>query len=147
MKPETPPSLTPGTKVTLLIGDRTNLGFIVLINNKEEGLLYHNEIFETINEGDVKTGYIKKLRNDGKLDVSLQNFGYRHIEESANVVINKLKANGGLLPVGDKTPPEEIYNTFGISKKAFKKITGALYKKRLISISDYEMHLIDERGE
>lgn len=139
--------ITPGSKVTLLIGDRTNLGFKVLINNSIEGLIYHSEIFETINEGDVKTGYIKKLRDDGKIDVSLQKQGYGHIADSKDIIIKKLKENAGVLPIGDKTDPEEIYSTFGISKKAFKKITGSLYKQRLIAISDHEMHLIDEQGE
>lgn len=136
-----------GDEVELLIGDRTDLGFKATINNRYEGLLYHNEIFEQVRPGELKRGYIKQVREDGKIDLSLQQQGYEHIIGSRDVIMQQLRANQGVLPYGDKTTPEEIYRKFNISKKAFKKILGALFKERLIIIKDFEIRLVDRYGE
>ena len=137
----------PGEEVELLIGDKTDLGFKALINNQHEGLLFHNEIFDIIKTGDVRRGYIKQLREDGKIDLSLQQQGYKHIVANRFTILSKLRANKGVLPYGDKTAPEEIYQNFNLSKKAFKKIIGALFKERLIVVNDYEIILVDTYGE
>ncbi len=137
----------PGEEVELLIGDKTDLGFKALINNQHEGLLFHNEIFDTIKTGDIKRGYIKQLREDGKIDLSLQQQGYKHIVDNRFTILAKLRANKGILPYGDKTSPEVIYENFKLSKKAFKKIIGALFKERLIVINDNEIILVDTLGE
>ena len=137
----------PGEEVELLIGDKTDLGFKALINNQHEGLLFHNEIFDIIKTGDVRRGYIKQLREDGKIDLSLQQQGYKHIVANRFTILSKLRANKGVLPYGDKTAPGEIYQNFNLSKKAFKKIIGALFKERLIVVNDYEIILVDTYGE
>lgn len=137
----------PGEEVELLIGDKTDLGFKALINNQHDGLLFHNEIFDVIKTGDIKRGYIKQIREDGKIDLSLQQQGYKHIVANRFTILSKLRANKGVLPYGDKTPPEVIYQNFNLSKKAFKKIIGALFKERLIVVNDHEIILVDTLGE
>jgi predicted RNA-binding protein (virulence factor B family) len=140
--------LKAGDAVELLIDKKTDLGYNVLINQKYEGLLYANEIFEFIRPGDVKQGYIKLIREDGKIDVSLQKQGFKHIEDTRKIILDKLQSSPqGLLKLGDKSNPEDIYRELKISKKAFKKTLGTLYKERLIYIGDYETTLIDNVGE
>lgn len=110
-----------GDEVELLIGDRTDLGFKATINNRYEGLLYHNEIFEPVNPGEVKRGYIRQVRDDGKIDLSLQQQGFEHVIGSRDVIMQQLRTNQGILPFGDKTNPEEIYRKFKLSKKLLRK--------------------------
>lgn len=136
-----------GDEVQLLISEQTDLGFKAIINNAFEGLLYKNEIFEDIKVGDTKRGFIKQIRDDGKIDLRLQPSGYVHIETTRHGVLEQLKSEGGLLKLGDKSSPEEIYAKFNMSKKAFKKTIGALFKERLILIRDYEIRLVDTREE
>lgn len=131
-----------GDEVELIIAEKSDLGYKAVVNHKYEGLLYHNEIFDSIHTGDVRRGYIKLLREDGKIDLSLQQQGYEHITDSKVLILHYLKENNGLLPLGDKSTPEEIYSRLKISKKAFKKTIGGLYKERLITISDHEVALI-----
>lgn len=131
-----------GDEVSLLIAKETDLGYKAIINQRFEGLIYHNEVFEKISVGDFKNGFIKKIREEFKIDLSLQQAGYQRIENSKNIIIEKLKQNNGILYFGDKSSPEEIYENFEVSKKAFKKMLGALYKQKLISVSDFEIRLI-----
>ena len=133
-----------GDEVQLLIAEQTDLGFKAIINNMCEGLLYENEIFEELRTGDVKRGFIKQKRDDGKIDLRLQQPGYDHIVSTKHIILEQLKAHGGLLPLGDKSSPEEIYKLLKISKKAFKKTIGGLFKERLILIRDLEIRLIDQ---
>lgn len=128
-----------GDEVQLLIAEKTDLGFKAIINNRCEGLLYHNEIFDELKRGDVKRGYIKQVRDDGKIDVSLQQQGYGHIEDTKHLILRHLELNKGVLLLGDKSSPEQIYQQLKISKKVFKKIIGALFKERFITISDFEI--------
>ena len=136
------PTFEAGQEVDLLIFDRSELGFSAIINQEYVGLLYHNEIYEKLSIGDSRKGYIKKIREGDLIDLSLQPQGYKHILDTKTTLIDTLKENGGYLPLGDKSTPEEIYNRLKISKKAFKKTVGALYKERLIDISDYEIRLV-----
>lgn len=136
-----------GDEVELRITDETDLGFKATINDVDEGLLYHNEIFEPLKTGDLKRGYIKQIREDGKIDLSLQQQGYGHVEEIKHVILQKVKANNGFLKLGDKSSPEEIYAQLKISKKAFKKAIGALYKERFLVVKDNEIRLFDRQGE
>lgn len=136
-----------GQEVELLICNRTDLGYNAIVNNRYMGILYNNELFQSVRTGTKMTGYIKKLRDDGKIDLSLQKQGYDSVLDSTDVVLEKLKKNSGFLPLSDSTSPEKIYEVFGISKKVFKKAIGALYKKHIISISDDGIRLSDGPDE
>lgn len=129
-------------EVSLLISDQTDLGFKAIINNKYLGLIYHNEIFENLQIGDIKKGFIKKIRPENKIDLSLQIVGYQHIEQSKNIILEKLYANDGVLNFGDKSTPDEINSFFGISKKAFKKMIGSLYREKLIEMDENQIRII-----
>lgn len=123
-----------GQSVGLMICDRTALGYKAIINNSSEGLLYKNEVFQTLRKGQHIAGFIKKVRDDGKVDLCLQKPGAEKVEDVSEKIIDKLKAQGGFIALDDKSPPEVIYRLFGASKKTYKKAIGALYKKRLILI-------------
>ena len=128
--------LKEGDKVDLIIGVSTTLGYTVLINEEFEGLLYRNEVFSDIEEGMRTTGYIKKIREDEKLDVSLRPQGVENVMGAdAEFILTKLKDKGFLL-LTDKSSPESIKFQLQMSKKAFKRAIGNLYKQKLISIKD-----------
>lgn len=131
-----------GDEVNLLISERTDLGFNAIINNTYIGLLYHNELFTNLQPGDERKGWIKKVRVEGKIDLSLQPMGYGHILDMKDVIYKALKENGGTIPLGDKSTPEAIYDHFQISKSAFKKAIGGLYKERAITVSDNEINIV-----
>ena len=133
-----------GDKVDLLIGDKSDLGVNVVINGIHKGLIYQNEIFKKIFIGDKTTGYIKDIRDDGKIDVSLQLQGFRNIDPSAEIVLEKLKASKGFLKLNDSSDPEDIMHKLQMSKKTFKKAIGVLFKQRLISIEEDGIHLLKE---
>ena len=128
-------------EVQLLIAEQTNLGFRAIINNKYEGLLYKTEIFEPLEPGMRLPGFVRHIREDKKIDLILQLPGMKHIEATRDQVMHYLIAHDGFLPLGDKSSPEEIYATLNISKKAFKKTIGTLYKERYITIGDHEVRL------
>ena len=134
--------LEPGEEVELLIAEKTEMGYKAIINNRYEGLIYKNEVFEEMNIGDKKRGYVKNNRDDGKIDLRLQPEGYGHIEDSKLIILKKLELNNGVLSLGDKSSPDDIYHQLKISKKVFKKTIGGLFKERKITISDYEIKLI-----
>jgi hypothetical protein len=123
-----------GDKVELLITTATDLGFKAIINNTYSGLLFHNELFKPIEIGDRMPGYVKNIRPDGKIDLSLEKQGYQRIDPVADSIMEKLKQSGGVLNLSDKSDPEQIKHELGISKKAFKQAIGTLYKKKLIVI-------------
>jgi len=131
-----------GDEVSLLVSEQTDLGFNAIINNRYIGLLYHNELFANLKPGEKRKGWIKKVRIEGKIDLSLQPLGYSHILDTKDVLLKELRENGGVIALGDKSTPEEIYERFQISKSAFKKATGGLYKERIIVISDREIKLV-----
>jgi len=133
-------------EVQLLIAEKTDLGYRAIINNTMEGILFHNEIFEEINPGEIRRGYVKNVRPDGKVDLRLQQEGYKHIEESKFVLLQHLKDNSGTLALGDKSSSEDIYRQLKMSKKAFKKAVGGLFKERLVSISDFEIKLLTKEA-
>lgn len=138
--------LEEGDEVSILITEESDLGFSAVINQKSMGLLYHNEVFEDLQPGDVKRGFVKKIREGNKIDLSLQVIGFRHILDLKDILIGELRENGGIIRLGDKSSPEDIYNQLKISKKAFKKAIGSLYKERLIEISDHEVKLVPENS-
>ncbi len=121
-------------EVDLIVTNKTELGYNMIINDIHLGLLYHDEVFENYQTGDRLKGYIKKIRKDNKIDLTLSKFGYKSIEPNAQKVYDILKKNSGFLPYHDKSEPNQIYNTFKMSKKAFKKAIGSLYKDKQIEI-------------
>lgn len=136
-------TVQPGDKVDLMVFNQTDLGFDVIINKCHYGLVFRNEVFETIKTGDSIQGYIKQIREDGKIDVSLQPDKMTHIENSNDEILIALKAQGGKLNVTEKSSPEEIYAAFKMSKKAFKRAIGSLYKQNKILIEAGEISLIE----
>lgn len=134
--------LEEGQEVDLLIAEGSNLGVKVIINNEYEGLVFQNEIFHDIHRGDKIKGYIKKVREDGKVDVSLQKQGYVNaISDISNKVLTEIKNRGGHLNLTDKSAPGEIYAQLEMSKKNFKKAIGGLYKQKLIRIEKDGLYL------
>jgi len=134
--------LNEGQEVEILIFDKTEIGFNVIINSNYLGIIYKNEIFKRISIGDKTKGYIKKLREDGKIDISLQQAGYENIAEVVEFILNKLKSNNGVLCLSDKSNPKQIYSVLQISKKVFKKAIGFLYKEKKIVIKENAIELI-----
>ncbi len=129
-----PVNFQEGQEVNLLICNQTDIGYKAIINNTHWGVLYKNEVFQTLKTGQKIKGYIKKIREDNKIDLNLYKQGYEKVDDSLNKILDILKKHDGFIAVTDKSSPEIIYKMFGISKKTYKKIIGALYKKRLISI-------------
>lgn len=138
------PDYEPGQEVDVLIARKSDLGYSVIINNAHWGLIYDNEIFQPLKPGQKLKGYIKMVREDDKIDVSLQPAGYAKIEGLAGVILEKLKDYNGVLDLSDKSEPEEIYRVFGCSKKNYKKALGTLLKQGLIEISETEVRLKPE---
>jgi predicted RNA-binding protein (virulence factor B family) len=127
--------------VELLIADSTDIGVNVIINDKYKGILYRNEIFQNVHYGHRVKGYIKKIREDNKIDVSLQKQGYENVKSNEEKIMAKLQENSGFLGLNDYSSPEEITATLEMSKKTFKKAIGALFKQRLIRIEEKGIYL------
>jgi len=124
------PHYTPNQEVELLVAEETNLGYKVIINNLHSGLIYRTEIFRHLEKGEKLKGYIKGVREDEKIDVSLTPIGYDKVMNVKERLLETLRIHGGFLKVHDKSDPEEIYALFHCSKKAFKQAVGALYKEK-----------------
>lgn len=129
-------------KVDLVVTRLTDLGWEVIINERHKGLVYANEVFKKVSIGDQLVGYIKLIRPDNKIDVSLQPIGYKSLEPAANLIYEKLTAHGGFLELHDKSDPEDIKRILQMSKKTFKKGIGALYKERKIEIATDGIRLL-----
>jgi len=121
-------------RVSILIYQRTDLGFKAVIENRAIGLLYKDEIFSDIKVGQTTTGYIKRLRHDHRIDLALQPTSHQLKAELTDVIIQYIKAHDGVSLITDKSAPDDIYATFGVSKKNFKRALSALYKQRRIVI-------------
>jgi len=122
-----------GQKVSIIIGKETSLGFIVLIEESLEGLVYKSEVFSDLEEGITTVGYIKNIREDEKIDVSLRPLGYRNtIEDDKAKILHQLTQKNGALQLTDKSSPESIKFHLQMSKKAFKRALGALYKEKKV---------------
>ena len=141
----TPANYEPNQEVDLLIADETELGYKVIINNQHWGLIYYNEVFQRLEKGERMKGYIKEIREDDKIDVSLSPLGYQKIGGIADVIIDALRSQGGYLPVHDKSEPDIIYSLFRCSKKAFKQAIGALYKQHLINLEKEGIRLVEKK--
>lgn len=137
-----------GDKVQLIIGHESPLGFSVLIEEEFEGLLYRNEVFQELKEGQAIEGYIKKIREDGKIDVALeaQNFK-KSINSLTKRLIERLESNNGVLQLNDKSSPEDIKEQLQMSKKNFKKAVGSLYKEKIITLKDGAIFLVKNKAQ
>lgn len=132
-------------EVDLIIADETDLGVKAIINNKYWGVLYKNEIFQKLRKGQKTKGFVKKVREDNKIDLVLQVAKYGDkVDSVTEKILNKLKTQGGVILVTDKSSPDLIYKTFGVSKKVFKQSIGGLYKKRIIAIDKTSISLIEK---
>lgn len=129
------PNLREGEQVSLLVYEKTDLGYMCIINNQYAGILYHSELFEPVAIGDKRIGFIKKIREDNKIDLSLRKQGFAGIKNQQQLILDALEQAGGFLPYHDKTAPEEIYQAFQMSKKTFKALIGNLFKAGKIKIS------------
>lgn len=130
------PEYTPNEEVEILIWQKTDLGFKAIIDNKYSGLLYENEIFCPLETGMRVKAYVKQVREDGKVDLILQKPGFEKIDDFSKTLLDYIKEHDGRIDLTDKSPADDIYDTFGVSKKTFKKGVGDLYKKRLIALQD-----------
>lgn len=138
-----PLNLEQGHEVDLIISHITDLGINVIINGTHKGLVYKNEVYDDkIRPGDKTKGYIKMIRPDGKIDVTLHKVGVEGIEENAQVVLDELKASKGFLRLNDNSDPEDIKTILKMSKKTFKKAVGALYRQKLIEIKEDGIYLV-----
>ncbi len=131
-----------GDEVSLLVWQKTDLGFKVIIDNAYQGLLYDTQIFRSIHTGDRMKGYVSKVREDGKIDVSLQKSGRENTMDFSATLLRYLQTQGGRCRLGDKSDAEEIREQFGVSKRTYKQAIGDLYKKRLIRITDSGIELL-----
>jgi hypothetical protein len=135
-----------GQEVEVLICDETDLGVRVIVNNKFWGLLYHNEIFQNLTEGQKTIGYVKTIRlEDHKLDITLKKEGMAEVKDARSLIIEALHDANGFLPLNDKSAPEAIYEELEMSKKVFKKAIGNLYKDKMITIKKDGIHLAEQK--
>ena len=141
------PDFHEGQQVKLMISRRTEIGFIAVINGTHQGILYKNQVFQPLKVGQEIDGFIRKLRDDQKIDLCLQKPGYKAIDAESRKILDQLKEHGGFIPVTDKSSPELISDFFGISKKTFKKAVGKLYKKRLIALEKDGIRIRIERSK
>ncbi len=128
--------------VELIIAQKTDIGYKVIIDNAYLGVLFFSEVFRPLSIGQKISGYIKNIREDNLIDITLQKQGYINaISDTTQVVLDKLEELDGMLPISDKSSPEDIYELLFMSKKSFKKAIGQLYKKKLITINKHNIYL------
>jgi len=139
----TPPEYEVGQEVDILIYNKTDLGYSAIVNNAHWGVIYENEVFRHLSRGKQLKAYIKKIRDDEKIDLILQKPGYEKVDDISKSILDKLEKNNGVLWLTDKSAPEEIYGLLGISKKVFKKAIGALYKAKLITLEEKGIRLVE----
>ena len=136
------PLLQHGTEVDILVWQKTDLGFKVIVNNKFQGLIFENQIFQPLHSGMKLKAYVDHVRQDGKIDIVLQQTGRQQTLDFAETLLRYLYENDGFCNLGDKSPAELIYDRFQVSKKAYKKAIGDLYKRRMITIEDEGIRLV-----
>ncbi len=129
-------------EVDLIVYRRTDIGYVVIINNQHTGVLHFNEIYRDITVGDTFKGFIKKIYPDNKIDVAAGKPGYKRVEDEGEKIMRLLQENNGYLPYYDKSDPEEIYSFFGMSKKTFKMTVGNLYKQKKITLEKTGIKLV-----
>lgn len=137
-----PPKYEFNQEVDLLVADDTEIGYKVIVNNLHWGMVYHNQVFQRLEKGEHLKGYVKEIREDDKLDISLTPLGYQKVDGIAQTILQALQMQNGFLPVHDKSDPEVIYSLFRCSKKAFKQAIGALYRQHRIALEPDGIRLI-----
>lgn len=135
------PPYQKGDEVDVMVWQKTDLGYKVIVENAFSGMLYHNEVFRQIVPGDHLQAYVKLVREDGKIDLELQKEGAKKVDDFAERLLQYIKDNGGTTTINDKSEADLIYDTFGVSKKTFKKAVGDLYKKRLVVLEEGKIRL------
>ena len=130
--------------VDLVVYQKTDIGYKVIVNSRHMGVIHSNEIFRELETGEKIKGFVKHVRPDNKLDISIGSKGYTRVPEEEGKIVSLLKDNNGYLPYNDKSSPEDIYAFFGMSKKTFKMTLGALYKKRKITFTQTGTKLEEE---
>ena len=138
------PAYEPNEEVSILIWQKTDLGFKAIVENQFSGLLYEGEIFQRLQTGMTLKAFVKQVREDGKIDLMLQKPGFEKIDDFADTLLSYIKEHGGSIELTDKSPAEDIYDTFEVSKKTFKKGVGDLYRKRLIVLEANGIRLAKE---
>ena len=136
------PPYQSGEEVEVMAWQKTDLGYKVIVDNKYSGLVYQKEIFKALEPGMKMQAYIRQVREDGKIDLTLQKDGLQKVGDFAEVLLQYIKEQGGHTSLNDKSAAEDIYDTFGVSKKTFKKAVGDLYKKRLILLVEDGIRLV-----
>lgn len=137
----TPPTYIEGQPVDLLVTGRTTLGYNAIVCSAHNGLLYHNELPGPLEVGQRLDAYVRAVRPDGKIDLTINPSGYTRVAPLKEQVLEALASRGGKLPLGDRSPPGEIRDAFGVSKKAFKQAIGSLYRERRIVIEENGIRL------
>lgn len=135
--------LKPGDKVDVLVWQKTELGFKAIVNNKYSALIYDNQVFRPLRTGDRLEAFVHCVRPDGKIDIMLQPEGQQAVLDFSDTLLRYLQQNGGRTVLGDKSPAEDIYEAFGVSKKVFKKAVGDLYRRRLVAITPEGIELVN----
>ncbi len=133
-----------GEKVSLIIAGQSELGWNVIVNREFVGLIYTSDVYKKLFPLSEEVGYIKTIREDGKIDVSLQLEGYENIDEFQKIILDKLELNYGIIYLSDKSTPEEIKDELQMSKKNFKKAIGGLYREKKIEITEDKIRLIEK---
>ncbi len=124
-----------GQAVDLMITDITDIGYNAVINHRNWGLLFFDDVVKRLKVGDSMKGYIMNIREDGRIDLSLEAIGFAKVKSLRERILSELAKNDGYLPLSDKSPAEDIYEKFGVSKKSYKMTIGTLYKQRVIVIN------------
>ena len=141
----TPPLFETGDAVDLIVCSKTEIGYKAIVNNTWWGVIYGNEVFQHLNKGQHIKGYIKKVREDDKIDLSLFKPHYAKVDDISSIIIERLEERGGFLEVTDKSSPETIYDVFGVSKKAYKMAVGKLFKEKVIMLEKNGIRIIKSK--
>lgn len=136
------PAFEPGQEVSVLIWQKTDLGFKAIVENAYSGLFYDSEVFQPLHSGMKLRAFVKQVREDGKIDLILQRPGQGGVTDFSATLLEEIKKSGGSIPLHDKSAAEDIYARFGVSKKVFKKAVGDLYKQRLITLHPDGIELV-----
>jgi len=137
----TPADFEPGQEVELTVYGKTPMGYKAIVNNTHTGLIFANEVFQDLAQGEKLKGWIAALRDDGKIDLSLQPPGRERVDDLEKQIMGELVARGGFWALTDKSPAAEIYEELGVSKRTFKQTLGALLKKRLVTQTETGIRL------
>ncbi len=140
-----PPTYEVGDEVDIMVCNLTDIGYNVIVNNLHWGMLYKNEVFRPLKRGEQTKAYIKKIREDDKIDLSITKPGFQKIDDTAELILTKVVEHSGFLPLTDKSDPDTIYKILGISKKSFKMTIGVLYKQRLITLEKDGIKLVEKK--